>query len=498
MWHSFARATLATIGILMPDLQTILGGRFLDGPGPLYRRLAQAIADAAERGDLEPGAPLPAERALADVLGVSRTTAVAAYAELQDRGVIERRRGSGTRLAPGAGGAPPHVPLGRIGRNAVVRSLIEGAGDALDLTAAALPINPVMDVELLRGAATELAEPRQGLGYHPLGLPALRRALAAHLSGWGLPTRPEQVLVTAGAQQATALVAALHLRAGDAAVVEDATYVGSLDAVAATGARVAGTPIDDAGVLPDELEATVRRERARLVYLVATHNNPTGTTLPPLRRRAVARMARRLGVVVVEDCTHADLWLTAPPPPPIAAIDADAPVITVGSLSKLLWGGLRLGFVRASEDVVGRLGRLKTASDHGTSVPSQAIAAAALARAEEARVHRLAEVTDGLARLEGLLARHLPEWSYRRPDGGLSLWPRLPHGDADVLAEVALRHGVAIVPGPTCSPDGGLRDRVRLPLVRDPETMQQAIERLAVAWRTLERPRRLDAARVVV
>ena len=123
MWHPCTRATLAPIGILMPDLQTILGGRFSDGPGPLYRRLAQAIADAAERGDLEPGAPLPAERQLAGLLGVSRTTAVAAYAELQERGVIERRRGSGTRLAPDAGGErPAHVPLGRIGRNAVVRS----------------------------------------------------------------------------------------------------------------------------------------------------------------------------------------------------------------------------------------------------------------------------------------------------------------------------------------------------------------------------------------
>src|SRR5690242_14918524 len=117
MWHPLARATLALIG-LMPDLHAILGGRFAAGPGPLYRRLAQAIADAAERGDLEAGAPLPAERQLATLLGVSRTTAVAAYAELQERGVIERRRGSGTRLAA-ASRTPVHVPLGRIGRNAV-------------------------------------------------------------------------------------------------------------------------------------------------------------------------------------------------------------------------------------------------------------------------------------------------------------------------------------------------------------------------------------------
>jgi hypothetical protein len=109
----------------------------------------------------------------------------------------------------------------------------------------------------------------------------------------------------------------------------------------------------------------------------------------------------------------------------------------------------------------------------------------------------LAHATDTRA-MTALLAAHLPEWTWRRPDGGLSLWPRLPYGDADALAQLALRQGVAIVPGPTCTPDGGQRDRVRLPIVRDPATMRAAIERLAVAWRMLDEPRRLETARVVV
>src|SRR5205823_5891335 len=125
----------------------------------------------------------------------------------------------------------------------------------------------------------------------------------------------------------------------------------------------------------------------------ATHHNPTGTTLPLLRRRAVARMAGRLGVPVVEDCTHADIELGAPAPPPIAACDKAAPLLTVGSLSKLLWGGLRLGFLRADRETVDRLARLKVASDHGTSVLSQAVAIAALARSADARAERRREVT---------------------------------------------------------------------------------------------------------
>jgi DNA-binding transcriptional MocR family regulator len=481
------------------DLASALGPRWADGDGPLYERLAQAIAAAVDRGDLGPQARLPAERALAAQLGVSRTTAVAAYAALAERGVVVRRRGSGTRVAGSGGDRARHgVPLGSLGQNVVVRSLLEGAGDALDLTAAALPMNPVIDGGMLAGAMTALAGPSAGFGYHPLGLPALREALAEHVSGWGLPTVAEEIVVTAGAQQAVSLAATLHLVPGDVAVVEEATYVGSIDAIAATGARLVPAPMDDDGVRPEALAEIVQRERARLVYLVATHHNPTGTTLPAHRRRAVARIARRLGVAVVEDCTHVDIALAGPPPPPIASFDRSAPVMTVGSLSKLLWGGLRLGFVRCAPDTAARLARLKAVSDHGTSVLSQAAAVPALARAGEAREQRIAEVGEALDRLERLLGDHLPGWTWRRPDGGLSLWPRLPHGDADALAQVALRRGVAIVPGPTCTPDGGHRDRIRLPIARDPDVMEVAIARLAAAWRTLERPRRVEGARVLV
>jgi DNA-binding transcriptional MocR family regulator len=281
-------------------------------------------------------------------------------------------------------------------------------------------------------------------------------------------------------------------------VVEQPTYVGTLDAVAAVGARLAAAPMDEHGVLPDELEAVMRREGARMAYLVPTHHNPTGTTLPVLRRRAVARIARRLQVPVIEDCTHVDIWLgEEPPPPPIAAC-GDGPVLTIGSLSKLFWGGLRIGFIRGDEETLGRLVRLKVAADHGASMPSQLIATAALARADAARDQRRREVREALGRLEELLASHLADWSWRRPDGGLSLWPDLAGVDADALAQVALRHGVAIVPGPTCTANGGMRDRIRLPIVRDPEVMELGIERLAAAWRTLRQARRAEDARLLV
>jgi DNA-binding transcriptional MocR family regulator len=480
------------------QLLAALGGRWAEGSGPLYERLASAIRAAIARGELPVGSSLPAERRLATVVGVSRTTAVTAYARLVDAGVVVRRQGAGTRVVGGANpGSLRAARLGRIGRSAVIRSLIEGAGDSVDLTAAALPMNPVLDRALLTGVAEDMLEPRHGFGYHPLGVWQLREALAAHIAGWGLPTTGDQVLVTAGAQQALALTSALFLEPGDVAVVEHATYVGTLDAVVAAGARIAGVSMDEQGVRPDDLESVTRHEGARMIYLVPTHHNPTGTTLPLLRRRAVARIARRLHVPVIEDCTHVDIELGEPPPPPIAAC-GEGPVLTIGSLSKIFWGGLRIGFVRADEETIGRLARLKVAADHGPSMPSQLIATAALQRAGAARAARRREVGAALARLEELLATHLPEWRWRRPDGGLSLWPDLAGVDADALAQVALRHGVAIVPGPTCTPDGGMRDRIRLPIVRDPETMELGIERLAAAWRAASQSRPAAGARLVV
>src|SRR5262249_19799988 len=163
----------------------------------------------------------------------------------------------------------------------------------------------------------DMLDPRHGLGYHPLGLWQLREALAAHITGWGLPTTADQLIVTAGSQQALALTTTLFLEPGDVAVVAQPTYVGTLDPVAPAGAVPARRPAAEHGVRPGDLESVSRREGARMASLAPPPPNPTGTTLPLLRRRAVARIARRLQVPVIEDCTHVDIELGETPPPPI-------------------------------------------------------------------------------------------------------------------------------------------------------------------------------------
>ncbi len=461
-------------------------GRWTEGGGPVYRRLASAVRASIGRGEIRAGERLPSERALAARLAVSRTTVVAAYEELRKDRWIESRQGSGTRVC-GAASRPPALllredPSGSFRRHPVWRSFIEGPGGTIEFLGAHLPAPDILAREASRIDEKALRELARGPGYLPMGLPALRQAIARHLTASGLETGEDQVLVTHGAQQAIGLAGALLVERGESVVVEDPTYLGSIDIFAAQGARLSTVPVGGDAAWVAKLKETVARVAPRLVYLMPTYQNPTGAVMPEACRRAVARLSRELQLPIVEDNTLADLSLGGRPPAPIAAFEPEAPVLTVGSMSKLFWGGLRIGWIRASEEILLRMTRLKIMADLGGSPIGQLVAVRLLAEAERVRASRRREMRERLDRLTKLLARHLPDWQWTPPAGGLSLWVKLPRGDADTFAQVALRHGVAVVPGTLASPDGEFGDRLRIPFVLEAAPMREGVERLARAW----------------
>lgn len=480
-----ARATsakVARIDVLRSLAEEI--GDWSGGTGPLYRQLATAIARAVERGAVARGSRLPSERALAAAISASRGTVVAAYDQLIADGLIERRRGSGTYAM---GPDTLALPAGREGSALVARLVDRSAGptEVIDLSisvlhdAGALPPVGVTSADLL-GVAPDT-------GYSPWGLTGLRAAIADLLDGWGLPSRPEQVVITTGAQQAISIAAACWVRPGDIVVVDDPTYPGALSAFTAAGAELVGVPVDRGGIQVSALR-TALAERPALVYLQSTLHSPTGVVLAESRRSAIAALLAEARVPLVEDIALAGLaW--CPAPAPIAAHAPRQPIAVIGSLSKLLWGGLRLGFVRAPEPVALRFARVKATQDLGSSVVSQILGERAL-RSPEWPGRAAIRNDDLQARcrlLTSLLRERLPRWRWTEPSGGLSLWIELPEPVARPFAELALRYGVAVATADALSVTHGHADRIRLSFAPPASDLRRGVERLAEAWSAHER-----------
>jgi DNA-binding transcriptional MocR family regulator len=239
------------------------------------------VREAIQRGELAPNSRLPAERALAEALAVSRSTIAAAYDQLANSGMVERRQGSGTYISAAAAPRQPAADAlaAALDANSMFRGLIAGPNETIDFSMAApLPAPGVLEV--LR-RVPELMPPAKELdrGYRPAGLPARRHAIAAHLTSMGVPTSERQVLVTNGGQQAINLAAQLWLSPGDAVVTENPTYHGALDAFRAARGRLLSVPVDEEGVRTDRLHDLLSRTSPRLVYLSPTFNNPTGALL---------------------------------------------------------------------------------------------------------------------------------------------------------------------------------------------------------------------------
>jgi DNA-binding transcriptional MocR family regulator len=459
-----------------------LFGDWAREPGALYRQLATALAEAIERGDLLPGALLPPERDLARAVAVGRSTVVAAYGDLRQRGLVERRQGAGTwvrHLPAGSGGERP----GELGLSLQHKLASLGAAvqpDTISLLGAT-PAAPRELPELAAEAAGELGALQADHGYFPLGYPPLRQAIAARLSDLGLPTDEDDVLVTSGAQQAIKLTALGFVGRGDFVVVEDPTFHGALDAYRRVGARLLPVVVGEGGIDLESLEQTLARATVRLVYVMPAFQNPTGVAMAPGALAALSQLVRRAGALLVQDATLAELSLVEAEPPLRATRGDDT--LVIGSLSKTFWGGVRIGWIRGPRALIGHLGRVKAVVDLGSSLPSQILALHVLRRIDKLVAARNAELRERLALLRQLVSTSLDGWSWQEPAGGLVLWARLPRGSATELAAVCRRHRVEILPGSLASPSGRFDEHVRLPFVAPPQTLAEGVQRLAHAWR---------------
>ena len=464
---------------------TGLLGSWSDASGPAYRSLAERLRLLIADGRIMPGARLPSERELTDALGVSRTTVASAYRELRDRGYLTSRRGSGSVTS-----LPSKVEP-ELGRHHAPGIDTEGLYDFTCAAPTAVPGISSAVTEAVEDLPLHLATP----GYHPQGLPALREQIALGYEERGLPTSPDQIIVTAGALAATSIVVRAMTQIGDRVLTESPTHPNSVDAIRRSGNRVVAAPMSPGGWDLPLLEATIRQSSPRAAWLVVDFQNPTGGLMSAEDRQRLALAFARSRTTAIVDETLFELSLDEQDaPPPFASFDPVG-VTTVGSVSKSFWGGLRIGWIRAPEGLVARILDARASMDLGAPVLEQLVVARLLRDRSSILPERRAALALRRDALAAAVRTSLPDWRFVLPDGGLSLWCELPEPVGSSLVGVAQRNDVLLVSGSRFSPDGGLERFIRLPYTLDPDTLRDGVARLASAYEQLAAapPRRTAA-----
>lgn len=439
--------------------------------GPAYHGLADAIRLLIVDGRLPVGARLPSERAMADTLRVSRTTVTAAYAQLREDGYLNARRGARSTTALPV--APAAMP--------------ETFTTGVNLAAAAMSAPVATLVEAFAEATEQMTPYLHGPGLEPLGVPPLREAIAENYCARGLPTDPDQIMVTTGALQAITFTLAAHVQPGDRVLVEQPTFHGALSAISTAGARAVPVAVTADGWELTAIDAAIRQLSPRLAYFVLDNHNPTGLTMPATERKQLAHIISETRTRTIIDETMADMWLDEPIPAPMAAsmtAHRDL-IITIGSMSKSFWAGLRIGWIRAERGTLATIAALRPSMDLGTAVFEQLAAARLLAAADDVLPERRETLRRRRDVLLALLSAYLPDWQPIPATGGMALWVRLPAPMSSALSALASRIGLEIPPGPRFGVDGTLERFIRVPFTLPEDQLTEAVQLLARAWHTI-------------
>ena len=444
--------------------------------GPEYQDLARGLRNLLLDGRVPLQLRLPAERELAAALDVSRTTVSAAYRTLREGGYLVSRRGAGSWTALPEGHRL--TPSGLLTRHS-------GAG-LLDLSLAAPPA-PEIFQDAVTEAVAELPRYAVGHGYYPMGIAPLRAAVAEWYSARGVPTSAAQVVVTSGAQQAFHLALRVLTSPGEAILMESPTYPNAPETARGERLRLVSYGLGPAGFDPELLADAVRQVRPKLAYLTPDFHNPTGHVMPDHGRGRLVAAAHASGTTVLIDETFVELDFGEHPlPPPVASYDRHGLVLSIGSMSKAFWGGLRLGWIRGPASLMTRLGAARSATDLGSAVLEQLIALRLLARREQVLPQRRGAFRRARDFLLTAVAERFPQWRVTPPAGGVGLWIELDGPASSALVRAAETHGLRLVPGHRFSVDGLLEQYLRVPFTLPLGELAAAVERLSAAHQTLQ------------
>lgn len=438
------------------------------GNSPAYRILSDALRVLIADGRIAVGTRLPSERDLTGALALSRTTVSSAYAVLRERGYLTSRRGSGSVAS---------LPVGALRRDTGLHMSAQVPEGTLDLTCAAQRA-PAGMTQAAEAAIAASPGYLSGSGYLLNGVPELRAAIAARYTERGLPTTADEVIVTTGAVVGTAIAARALLSPGDSVVMETPTYPNIFPTLTQLRARIAAVPVEPTGWDVATMASTIRASGARAAMLLPDFHNPTGNLMSDEQRAVVAKALARERITAIVDETVVEIALDheGPMPLPFGAHHADT--ISVGSASKSHWGGLRIGWIRASGPMLERVEAARVPLDIGAPVIDQLVLLQLMKVAPGITDERRRGLVASRDALAEALRERLPQLKFVLPTGGLSLWLELP---APIAAEVTLAaedEGLLIASGPRFAAAGGLDRWIRLPYVLTPEELVEAAARL--------------------
>jgi len=482
-----------------------LSGLQRDGAPSITQQLADRISAAIESGELEPGEKLPPTRELAELANVNHLTAARVYRKLAELGYVTASVGRGTfvrSLTPASSAehgddwqvyALPPDELTYAEQILADTFTLAGRDDVISLATGWPAPSTYPTDEVARIAAEVFAEEGgNALSYLPAeGLFELREQIAARGRAYGYAQDGDEVVVTSGAQQALALCAHATLEPGDVAVIESPTFMGMMTATRGTRARVIGVPVDEDGFDVDALERLLARHEVKLVGLQTACQNPTGRNLSEERRIRLAELAVERNFFILEDRVYADMNFEGGFVRSLREL-APAHVLYVNSLSKVVGGGLRAGWVAARGPVRDRIATLKLDADFHSPTLIQHIAARWLATGAYER-HVKQTIPFYRERRDALLdalERHLSgECRVDPPAGGHHLWVTLtrPLDERALYAEAA-RHGVTFTPGGAVTAERRSQTSFRLSFsLLDPGELDEGVRRLARAIREVRR-----------
>lgn len=465
---------------------------------PLYLQIRNSIRSLIMAGNLPEGYRLPSERTLAQNLSINRSTVVKAYEELEADDLVESHVGRGTTVKsvnndPGtvndsasfnmtwkhlfsrqsARMQDPLITniLNLLARQDII-SLAAGAPSP-ELYPNADFASVSADLHMQYGSSLMEYGPTPGQG-------ELRAYLVQHMRDRGTALGLENIMVTSGSQQALDLITRVFIEPGDTVFVEEPSYMGALQVFSAAGARLVSVPMDKDGLRTDVLEQLLARNRPKFIYTLPTYQNPSGITLNEQRRRELLKVARAHHVPIVEDDIYSDIYFDRPVPS-LKSADNHEQVIYISSFSKIVFPGLRLGWVAAPAEVVNRLVLAKQLTDLHSNTPAQLALAEYCNRGllEKHLSFIRAEYALRCGAMLSGLKDHSPaglKWS--RPAGGFYIWCTLPEGISSTQLLVrAVNNGVAFVPGEAFYTGGEGSQSLRLSFSRySPEKIRTGVE----------------------